>query len=487
VSKSLSIVRVRFAPSPTGYLHVGGLRTALYNYLFARQHQGAFILRIEDTDRARFVEGAVDNLLHTLRWAGLDFDEGPGKEGSAGPYVQSERLAVYRRYAMELLERGQAYYAFDTAEELETMRKERERLRLPPKYDRRALRLSPDEIRDRLESGRPHVIRMKAPEGESVVFDDLVRGRVEFSSDLLDDQVLLKSDGYPTYHLANVVDDRLMGITHVIRGEEWLSSTPKHVLLYRYFGWEPPAFAHLPLLLNPDKSKLSKRQGDVAVEDYRRKGFLPEALVNFVALLGWNPGDERELFTLAELVRDFSLARVGKSGAVFNIEKLSWLNAQHLRRKSDTELLDLVREELRGIADPPPTPDEQSLLEIIRLMRDRATVVGDFVEKCRYLYEPPSHYDEEGLKKRWKAGSVDHLRLLAGTFLALTDESTKGFEEGLRRTAESVGVKPADLIHPLRLAVSGTTGGPGLYEILALLGKEEVHRRIEAAIERIHQ
>ncbi len=339
----MSTVRVRFAPSPTGYLHVGGLRTALYNYLFARKNNGTFVLRIEDTDRSRYVDGAVENLLRTLQWSGLEFDEGPGKGGAYGAYVQSERLDVYRKYAEELLAGGNAYYAFDTAEELDTMRKEREKLRLPPKYDRRALKLSPADVKEKIASGTPFVVRMKTPDNESIGFDDVVRGRVEFDSNLIDDQVLLKSDGYPTYHLANVVDDHLMGITHVIRGEEWLSSTPKHVLLYRFLGWEPPVFAHLPLLLNPDKSKLSKRQGDVAVEEYRQKGYLPEALDNFVAFLGWNPGDEREIFSLEDLVKEFSLERVGKSGAVFNVEKLNWLNSQHLRRMSDNAILDAVR------------------------------------------------------------------------------------------------------------------------------------------------
>ena len=288
-------VRVRFAPSPTGYLHVGGLRTALYNYFFARKMGGTFILRIEDTDRTRFVEGAVDNLIDTLRWAGLDYDEGPVKGGAKGPYVQSERTEIYRNHAQKLIEMGKAYYAFDTAEELDEMRKTLEKQGRFPKYDRRALKLSPDEVKGMLDSGLPAVVRMKVPDSTQIAFDDLVRGRVEFSSDLIDDQVLLKSDGYPTYHLANVVDDHMMEVSHVIRGEEWLSSTPKHVLLYQYFGWDLPKFAHLPLLLNPDKSKLSKRQGDVAVEDYRQKGYLKEALINFVAFLGWNPGDERDL------------------------------------------------------------------------------------------------------------------------------------------------------------------------------------------------
>jgi len=313
-------VRVRFAPSPTGYLHVGGLRTALFNFLFARHSGGKFILRIEDTDRARYVEGAVDNLINTLRWAGLDYDEGPSAGGELGPYVQSERLEIYDEHVRILLESGAAYRCFCSPERLETMRKEQEKKKLQPKYDRTCLRLSPKEIEDNLTANKPFVVRMKVPDDATIRFSDIVRGEVEFSTERVDDQVLLKSDGYPTYHLANVVDDHLMKISHVIRGEEWLPSTPKHVLLYEAFGWEMPVFAHLPLLLNPDRSKLSKRQGDVAVEDYRDKGYLKEALVNFVALLGWNPGDAREIFSLKELEKEFSLDKVNKSGAVFNVE-----------------------------------------------------------------------------------------------------------------------------------------------------------------------
>ncbi|MCZ6776795.1 MAG: glutamate--tRNA ligase, partial [Ignavibacteria bacterium] len=387
-----STVKVRFAPSPTGYLHVGGLRTALYNYLFARKNNGRFILRIEDTDRARAVEGAVEDLIRPLYWAGLDFDEGPGKGGPHGPYIQSQRLEIYRRHAKELLESGKAYYAFDTPEELQGMRKKQEKMRIPPKYDRRALKLTPDQVQEKLAAGVPAVVRMKVPDSSTIAFDDIVRGWVEFSSDRLDDQVLLKSDGYPTYHLANVVDDHLMGITHVIRGEEWLSSTPKHVLLYQYFGWDLPHFVHLPLLLNPDKSKLSKRQGDVAVEDYRNRGFLPEALINFVALLGWNPGDEREIFQLKDLVREFSLERVVKSGAVFNVEKLNWMNFEHLRKKPDAQVLVMLKDFLSGSGIENKDFSDQYLLNVIGAMRERVSFLKDFVEKSPYFFHPPDHY-----------------------------------------------------------------------------------------------
>ncbi len=479
-------IRVRFAPSPTGYLHVGGLRTALYNYLYARQHNGKFILRIEDTDRTRYVEGAVQNLIQTLQWAGLDYDEGPEKGGPFGPYVQSERLEIYRKHAQMLLDSGKAYYAFDTAEELDEMRKMQEKMRIPTKYDRRALKLTKEEVQAKLSAGAPAVVRMKVPDTSVVAFDDVIRGHVEFSTDQLDDQVLLKSDGYPTYHLANVVDDHLMKVSHVIRGEEWLSSTPKHVLLYEYFGWEMPVFAHLPLLLNPDKSKLSKRQGDVAVEDYRNKGYLREALVNFVAFLGWNPGDEREIFSLEELVKEFSLERVGKSGAVFNVEKLDWMNFEHLRRKTDEEVLSMVKGYLKSSAFAGVQCTDEYLLRVIGAMRDRAGFAKDFVEKCPYFYQSPSDYDPEVVKKRWKPESAGYLRSLAEEFSRLDNPRKEDYEAALQRVAGALQVSNGNFIHPLRLAVSGMGAGPGLFDILFILGKDETIRRISSAIERIH-
>ena len=473
-------VRVRFAPSPTGFLHVGGLRTALYNYLFARRNKGVFILRIEDTDRNRIVEGAVENLLRTLHWAGLSPDEGPAEGGPAGTYVQSERLALYREHAERLVKGGAAYYAFDTPAELEAMRKKHEKLQAIPREYRKWRELAPDEIRRKIEEGAPAVIRMSVPQGEAVAFDDIVRGRVEFSADTLDDQVLLKSDGFPTYHLANVVDDHLMGVTHVIRGEEWLPSTPKHVLLYRAFGWECPQFAHLPLLLNPDRSKLSKRQGDVAVEDYRAKGFLPEALVNFVALLGWNPGDEREIFSLDELEREFSLERVGKSGAIFNLEKLEWMNGEHMRRRSDAGLLDLVRplmaaEGIAGVSDA-------YLLDVIRLLKERAGRPAEIVERGRFFFRDPDSYDPQAAAKHWKPETPARVAAVARGLGALSEFTPSAIEEEVRRSATALGVGAGALIHPLRLALTGQGQGPGLFELMAVLGKETCMRRIDAAL-----
>jgi glutamyl-tRNA synthetase len=478
-------IRVRFAPSPTGYLHVGGLRTALYNFLFARKHHGAFVLRIEDTDQARRVEGAEEKLITALTWAGLTWDEGPDIGGPKGPYRQSERLALYRTYALDLVASGNAYYAFDTPEELEQMRKALEQQKLTPKYDRRALNLTKHEVDAKLAAGTPFVIRMKVPDAATIAFDDCVRGRVEFASEMIDDQVLLKSDGFPTYHLANVVDDHLMGISHVIRGEEWLSSTPKHVLLYNSFGWEMPQFAHLPLLLNPDKSKLSKRQGDVAVEDYRDKGYLPDALLNFVAFLGWNPGGEREIFSLDELVQEFSLERVGKAGAVFNVEKLNWMNFEYLRTKSDAEVLTMVKEHLKTSRFALRQFDDAYVHKVITAMRDRASVVKDFIEKGAYFFEAPSQYDSDTVKKRWKPESAALLKRLSEEFASSSPAGKEDFESALHRAAAALNVKNADLIHPLRLAVSGVGGGPGLFDILAIIGNEETIRRITTAIEQL--
>ncbi|MFW5701745.1 MAG: glutamate--tRNA ligase, partial [Bacteroidota bacterium] len=332
-------VRVRFAPSPTGYLHVGGLRTALYNYLFARHHGGKCILRIEDTDRTRYVENAVENLVSSLNWAGVEFDEGPMQGGEYGPYVQSERTEIYRKHAFELIEKRAAYYAFDTAEELDQMRQEQKGAPAI-RYDRNKMRnqftLGIEEASRLIENGEPYVVRMVIPD-ELIEFDDIIRGKVKVHGRDIDDQILLKSDGFPTYHLANVVDDHMMGITHVIRGEEWLPSTPKHVALYDSFGWERPQFAHLPLLLNKDKTKLSKRTGSVAVEDFARK-YIRDAFVNFVALLGWNPTADREIFSIDELIESFNLEKVNKGGAVFDVQKLDWMNGQYLRQMPADEL-----------------------------------------------------------------------------------------------------------------------------------------------------
>jgi len=478
--------RVRFAPSPTGYLHVGGLRTALYNYLFAKRNSGKFILRIEDTDRNRYVEGAVENLIKALNWAGLNYDEGPEVDGDYGPYMQSERLDIYKKYSDVLIEKGKAYYCFCTPERLKSLKEEQEKQKLPQsKYDKHCLHLSKEEIDNKLSSGIPKVVRLNVEQNHTIKFDDIVREHVEFESNNIDDQVLIKSDGYPTYHLANVVDDHLMKITHVIRGEEWLSSTPKHVLLYDAFGWERPIFAHLPLLLNPDRSKLSKRQGDVAVEDYRDKGFLKDALVNFVALLGWNAGDDKEFYYMDELVSNFALERVNKSGAVFDLQKLNWLNAEHLRKKTNQELLLLLKDEIQKSKFKSQNFPNNFLILIIEAMKERVSFVKEFIDTCTYFYEAPSKYEQKSIEKNWKPETPEHLEKLKIEFVSLNNPTKEDFERALVKVSEEINVGKGKLIHPLRLAVSGQSTGPGMFDLLFILGKDEVVRRIETAIERI--
>lgn len=472
-------VRVRFAPSPTGYLHIGGLRTALYNYLFARHHNGKFILRIEDTDQSRKAEGAVENLIEILDWAGITYDEGPNRDGGVGPYIQSQRLALYRKYAASLIEHDHAYYCFCSPERLEEVRKKQMAMKLSLAYDRHCRVLAREESERRVAAGEKHVIRMKVPENGDMTFDDTIRGKVTIANKVLDDQVIIKSDGYPTYHLGVVVDDHLMGISHVIRGEEWLSSTPKHVLLYQYLGWDLPVFAHLPLLLNPDKSKLSKRQGDVAVEEYRAKGYLKEAIVNFIAFLGWNPGDEREIFSLEELTRDFTLDRVGKSGAIFNIEKLNWLNQQHLRLKTNEELALHLKPLLqaKGLA----VSSDEYLQRVVGLLKERLTFAKDFLEYSDYFFTDPKTYDTGGIGKNWESATNDRLMQLADRLERLADFTHGSIEENVRQYSEELGVKPSKLIHPTRLALSGKQVGPGLFEMMEVLGKDVVVRRLRYA------
>jgi len=475
--------RVRFAPSPTGYLHIGGLRTALYNYLFARNQHGKIILRIEDTDRKRFVEGAIDNLIETLNWAGINFDEGPNQGGDCAPYLQSERLQIYKDHIQKLIKEEKAYYCFCTPERLEKLREEQQKQKLPQaKYDKHCLHLSESEIEGKLKSGVPYVVRLNVQHDQKIFFNDVIRGRVEFETNNIDDQVLLKSDGFPTYHLANVVDDHLMGISHVIRGEEWLSSTPKHVILYDCLGWDKPVFAHLPLLLNPDKSKLSKRQGDVAVEDYREKGYLKEALINFVALLGWNFGDDKEFYDIDELIEKFSLERVHKAGAVFNLEKLNWLNYEHLRKKSDNEVLKMLRIEIEKSEYKDNIYQDEYLLKVITAMKERVTFIKEYLTKSPYFFQAPQSYEEQNLKKRWKEDSPELLKKLSENFSELQNSSKEDFEKVLDATANQLNVGKGKLIHPLRIAVSGVGEGPGVYDIISVIGKEETISRINKAL-----
>jgi glutamyl-tRNA synthetase len=479
------IPRVRFAPSPTGYLHVGGLRTALYNYLFARNHKGKFILRIEDTDRNRYVQGAVENLISTLNWAGIDYDEGPDLEGEYGPYLQSERLDIYKEHADILIKNKKAYYCFCSPERLTSLREVQQKQNLQSMYDKHCLGLTEEEIKHNIAEGLPHVIRLNVEPEKKIKFNDHIRGEVEFSSDVVDDQVLIKTDKYPTYHLANVVDDHLMKITHVIRGEEWLSSTPKHVILYEAFGWETPIFAHLPLLLNADRSKLSKRQGDVAVEDYKNKGYLKEALINFVALLGWTAGDDKEYYDIDELISKFSLDRVNKSGAVFNIEKLNWLNEEHLRKKTDTELLQMLRAELQDSKYSKEEYRDEYLINVIGVMKERVSFIKEILEKGFYFFEEPTSYEEAGVKKRWNNQSAEILNEYAIKVELITIPQKEDYENALKETATQFNTGNGDIIHPLRLAVSGVSGGPGIFDILYIIGKEKTINRIKTIIEKL--
>lgn len=472
------IIRVRYAPSPTGYIHIGNLRTALYNYLFARHTGGKFIVRIEDTDRTRFVPGAVENLINTLKWVGLDYDEGPEIGGNFAPYFQSQRLAIYKEHADYLIKNKKAYYCFCTHERLTRLREEQSKTTKDTRYDKHCLNLSEVEIQKNIAEGKPYVIRLNVKPGMKIAFKDIIRGDVEFSSDVIDDQILVKSDGFPTYHLANIIDDHLMEISHVIRGEEWLPSVPKHILLYEAFGWRHPQFAHLPLLLNPDRSKLSKRQGDVAVEDYRKKGYLKEALINFIALLGWTAGDDKEIYTFEELIKSFSLERVNDSGAVFDIEKLNWLNEEHLRNKSDGVLVKMLREEMLEKYNQSDFTDDY-LQKVIEAMKPRVSFVREFFEKGFYFFEEPTTYEEAALKKNWKPNSAEILKKYSEKISLLENPTKEDYEKALVETSTEMNVGKGAIIHPLRLAVSGVSGGPGIYDILYILGKEVIIKRIK--------
>src|SRR3989338_1878956 len=482
-------IRTRFAPSPTGFLHIGSLRTALYNFLFAKKHKGTFVLRIEDTDRERYVEGAVQSLLATLETVHLSPDEGPvlsrGKmavKGKYGPYVQSERLELYQKYVEELVKNGHAYYCFCSKERLQELRKGQEASKQPTKYDRHCFTLSADEIAQKHSVKEPHVIRLRIPEGETS-FEDTIRGRITFPNAEMDDQVLLKSDGFPTYHLAVVVDDHLMNISHIIRGEEWLSSTPKHVILYQAFGWEMPTFAHLPLILNPDRSKLSKRHGDVAVVDYLAKGYLPEALVNFVALLGWNPKADQELYSLDELVSFFELSKVNKAGAVLNTEKLDWMNGQYIRRMSPKQLTEACAPYL---AKAGVEIEKKNLEKICEVERERLTILSEIVERVQgYLHLP--EYAPTLLVWK-KADAADAKQNLQGLIAFFAKESSKIFakipllEEALSRYTKERQLQNGNVFWPLRVALSGRAASPSPFELAWVLGREETINRLHMAV-----
>ncbi|MBU1823242.1 MAG: glutamate--tRNA ligase [Bacteroidetes bacterium] len=502
-------VRVRFAPSPTGPLHSGGVRTALYNYLFARQTGGQMLLRIEDTDQARYVPGAEEYILEALAWLGIEIDEGPSVGGPHAPYRQSERKPMYRQYAEQLVLEGKAYYAFDTPEELDAMRKRLEEAKVPAaQYNAitrmqmtNSLTLPVDETKARIESGEPYVIRMRVQPKDDIRFHDMIRGWVVVHSSQIDDKVLLKSDGMPTYHLANIVDDHLMGITHVIRGEEWLPSAPMHVLLYSYLGWldTMPKFAHLPLLLKPDgNGKLSKRDADLGgfpifplewtdpktgekALGFREQGYYPEATANFLALLGWNAGTEQELFSMKELIEGFSFERVHKAGARFDIQKANWFNQQYLKQKDDITMAAQVQPLFakQGIQ----ISDEQAI-QIVHLLKDRVHFVRDIVTESAFLFTAPANYDQEIVAKKWNdeaargiSAFADALQAYEGPFLA--DE----IKHQLAETLEAAGIKMGKIMQALRVALTGVGAGPDLMITMEILGKEEVVRRLRKAVE----
>ncbi|MBQ3827525.1 MAG: glutamate--tRNA ligase [Prevotella sp.] len=497
-------VRVRFAPSPTGALHIGGVRTALYNYLFAKQHGGDLIFRIEDTDSSRFVPGAEEYIIESFRWLGIKFDEGVSFGGKYGPYRQSERRHIYKKYVDQLLADGKAYIAFDTPEELEAKRAEIKNFQ----YDahtrgmmRNSLTLSKEEVDELIADGQQYVVRFMVTPGEEVHVHDMIRGEVVIKSDILDDKVLYKSaDELPTYHLANIVDDHLMEVSHVIRGEEWLPSAPLHVLLYRAFGWEDtmPAFAHLPLLLKPDgKGKLSKRDGDrlgfpvfplewhdpktgEVSNGFREQGYFPEAVINFLALLGWNPGTEQEIFTLDQLVEQFDISKCSKAGAKFDFQKAVWFNHEYILMKSDDEITELFAPIVTGNG---VEESMERVRQVVHMMKDRVSFVKELWPLCSFFFIPPTEYDEKTVRKRWKEDSAVVMDQLATVLEGIDDFSVENQEKIVFAWVEGMGYKLGDVMNAFRLALVGIGKGPGMFDISAFLGKKETLARLRRAIQ----
>jgi glutamyl-tRNA synthetase len=497
----MSEVRVRFAPSPTGPLHIGGVRTALYNYLFAKKNNGTFILRIEDTDQTRFVEGAEDYIIDSLKWCGIRIDEGIYEGGDYGPYRQSDKKAVYRQYADMLVGSGDAYYAFDTAEELDMLRSETEKAGNTFIYNaavreklNNSVSRNEAEWKGRLINGEPYVIRYRMPLDEDIHFDDLIRGHIVVNSSTLDDKVLYKSDGMPTYHLANIVDDHLMKISHVIRGEEWLPSLPLHFMLYRSFGWDPPLFAHLPLLLKPDgKGKLSKRDGDKmgfpvfplfwpygeTAKGYREEGYYPEAFVNMLALLGWNPGTEQEIFSMDQLIEAFSIERVGKSGSRFDPEKAKWFNHQYLQTKENDQLAIEFREFLRAKGFQ---FDIVRLESLIALVKERVSFVKEIWNQTDFFFIAPESYDQEVIKKRWKEETPAQLIELRSLLESCNDFTAAATETLVKSWIEQKGYNTGGIMNAFRLVIVGAARGPHIFDIISWIGKDDTLQRIDKGI-----
>lgn len=498
-------VRVRFAPSPTGPLHIGGVRTALYNYLFAKKLGGTFVLRIEDTDQNRYVEGAEQYIIDALNWCNIPYDEGPGKEGGYGPYRQSERKNKYKAFAEKLIETNNAYYAFDTAESLDEKRKEAEEKGETFIYNwhnrntlDNSLNLSQEETQQRIDTGEEYVIRFKSPQNERLFLQDIIRGSMEIDTNILDDKVLFKADGMPTYHLANIVDDHLMEISHVIRGEEWLPSMALHVLLYRAFGWDAPQFAHLPLIMKPvGKGKLSKRDGDkmgfpvfpLQWKDpktgdistgYREDGYLPQAVVNFLAFLGWNPGTEKEVYTLAELVQDFDLEKVHKGGAKFDPEKTKWFQQQHLQMLDEPTI---TKAFLDYLEEKDITESDTYVAKVVHLIKERAVFVADLWDSGNFFFERPTTYDDKAAKKAWKEDTGDLMTELTEVINNIDDFSAENLAAVVKPWIQEKGVGFGKVMQPLRLSLVGEMKGPDVFEIMSLIGKSKTLERLRFAIQ----
>ena len=496
-------VRVRFAPSPTGPLHIGGVRTALFNYLFAKKHKGDFILRIEDTDQTRYVQGAEQYIIDSLNWCNIPYDEGPGKDGGYGPYRQSDRKELYKKYADILIDKGHAYYAFDTSENLDFHRKDHEekgktfiynyhnRLKLS-----NSLSLSTEETNAKLKAGEEFVIRFKTPQDTELHLNDIIRGDIKIDTNTLDDKVLFKSDGMPTYHLANIVDDHLMEITHVIRGEEWLPSLALHQQLYNAFGWEAPKFAHLPLIMKPvGKGKLSKRDGEKMgfpvfpltwneSIGYREEGYFPEAVTNFLALLGWNPGTEQEIFTIEELISAFSLERVNKSGARFDPDKTKWYNQHYMQTHDNTDLANAFMLNLKNkeLDLPKDKNNADYIKQVVSLIKERATFVKDFWELGSYFFLAPTEYDEKAVKKQWKEDTAAIMTQLLSLLEGTEDFGSENLETQVKQWISENELSFGKVMPPLRLVIVGEMKGPHIFDIMALIGKTDSINRIKTAI-----
>lgn len=492
----MSEVRVRFAPSPTGYLHIGGLRTALYDYLFAKNKGGKYILRIEDTDQSRFVDDAIENLLDSLEWSGVVHDEGvfieDGKvvqKGDYGPYIQSERLDIYSKYLNQLIESDKAYYCFCEKERLEKLREQQKEHNQNIGYDGKCRTVTVEEAKERIAAGEEYVVRLRLPEHTDIVFDDMVRGKIVINTDDMDDQVLLKADGFPTYHLAVVVDDYLMKITHVIRGEEWLPSAPKHVYLYQAFGWDAPEFVHLPTVLNKEKKKLSKRQGDVSVEDFKKKGYLPEALVNYLALVGWSPDSNEEFFTMDELIEQFSVKRVSKTGGVFDKDKLDWVNEHYLREADLGRITKLAIPYLleSGLITEQDVEDKYDWVEtLVSIVKDRLTTISEIPEQVKYIFDNEVKMEDEETEEILKGETVGELLNAFKSELEKIDLVDEEFSKGIMKTIQkSTGIKGKNLFMPSRVALTGQQHGPDMDKVILVLGKENIIARIDYILENI--